>query len=322
MSFADQPLTEPVLKNIQVELSSHCNGYCLMCVNPGMSKKRSHMDLGLLRDIYAEAKGIAGLTEPVAMCGLGEPLMHPQAIEAFRIAASSGVQWGLGTNCSKLDFAVADALCELRPTKVVLSMDAMTGDVMQKIRPGLDQPKVLSNVTSYLEKIRARPWGGQTWVQIINFPVNTHQILDFLHYFEPRVKSTPGAILYVKQSCWMPRAVMGREVYPSQPIDLPEELRHREYGPKIIVDDFTRDWATRNIRGTPCPLPWEYALIRSDGEYSPCCVDADCTHQIGSIVGSGISAVHKGPKVQALRELLWSLRFGSGDRKVLCAECE
>ncbi len=80
---------------VEIDLTNKCNLQCLACVG-GRTVRDAELKIDRLKQLLGElrAAGVRG----VIFSGGGEPLAHPEAVEAIRATASAGFEVGLITN--------------------------------------------------------------------------------------------------------------------------------------------------------------------------------------------------------------------------------
>src|SRR5262245_57342835 len=117
-----------------LELTYACNWRCVFCYNP------RHHDLQRLalddwRAVLDDLRTLGTLT---VVLTAGEPLLHPDFVAIARAVRERAFALRLFTNGSLIDDAMADAIAELAPFAVEMSLHgatAPTHDATTK-RPG------------------------------------------------------------------------------------------------------------------------------------------------------------------------------------------
>lgn len=137
------------LRRILLELSSRCNLDCPMCFLKGSGETRGDLEWGVLQDLFEQANRFPNL-EWVHFSGVGEPLVHPRALEALQLAAERGWSVRLTTNGTLVDAGLARALTRIGLKVVDFSLEAEavgfpgrdsdTGTILEAMRT-LDQAK-------------------------------------------------------------------------------------------------------------------------------------------------------------------------------------
>jgi MoaA/NifB/PqqE/SkfB family radical SAM enzyme len=119
------------IDSIMVELTTRCNSACVMCPNATLP----NMDMA--EDDIREIVKLLDKQVDCDFVGIGEPLLHPQWEEAFRMAAERSGRVFVSTNAISVDATKASALVDTGIHKVSVSMDAADPDTYRAIR-GVD----------------------------------------------------------------------------------------------------------------------------------------------------------------------------------------
>lgn len=277
------------LKEIQIELTNDCQAACLMCSHRIMKRPVTHMDLNLLTKIVDEALTITQEPYFVGICGIGEPLLHPQIEEALKIV-SRLPRWAAGTNGQALDDRRRKALIDNKFKDLTLSLDAISPEVYSRMRPGLSFTTVLDNVLSLFRELREceRFW-NKIYIQLIVTKENEGEIKSFIDYWLTKTKGIEGVVVFIKPMYQWPG--LDNPYYP---------------GPKIVSRDNPRviwglDEDTK-FRDN-CKLFDNWCMIQSDGAYQPCCMNVEDDYKIGNVRDNTILELYNGDKMNQLRNL-------------------
>jgi MoaA/NifB/PqqE/SkfB family radical SAM enzyme len=116
-------LIADAVRKVHVEITSHCNLDCAMCVRHGWQDPLGSMPVErferLVDGLPAGAPG--GIT--VVFSGFGEPLVHPAWREMMRAARERGHRVELITNGLLIDAPVAATLVDLGVAQITVSVD-------------------------------------------------------------------------------------------------------------------------------------------------------------------------------------------------------
>jgi radical SAM protein with 4Fe4S-binding SPASM domain len=246
------------------------------------------MDLGLLEKIVDEALSISRDPYFVGICGIGEPLLHPQIEEALRIVGRLP-RWAVGTNGQALDERRRKALIENKFKDLTLSIDAISSEVHSSMRPGLSFTKVLDNVLSLLRELREveRFW-RYIYIQIIVTKVNQGEVQSFIDFWLTKTQDLGGVVVFIKPMYQWPG--LDNSFYPSPKIEIKEQDR-------VLIGPFESSTKFRDN----CNLFNDWAMIQSDGAYQPCCMNVDDDFQIGNVKDHTIMELYNSPKMNQLR---------------------
>jgi radical SAM protein with 4Fe4S-binding SPASM domain len=292
-----------MIKELQIELTNACPASCLMCSHRHMKRPVKHMELGLLRKIIDEAKGILKDPYILGICGIGEPVMHPQFVEAINIIRE--VPFSVGTNGYLLDEFKQDVCINARFTDFVLSIDAITAATHAKMRPGLDFNVVMLNALSFLSKIRKnKQFWRSIYVQIIPTKDNLSEVDGFVKFWSTQVADIPGAKVFVKPMYQWPG--LTNPYYPG-PIVVGESTD------KLIYGSF-EDTTFRSR----CNLFDDWAMIQSDGSYQPCCMPVEDEYKVGNVNDATIEQLYTSAPMANYRKLFRDRRY---DEIPFCKNC-
>jgi MoaA/NifB/PqqE/SkfB family radical SAM enzyme len=123
------------LRTVYVELTSHCNLDCPMCVRHGWRDPLGHMPLERFERL---ADGVLPLATPdsvtLTLGGFGEPLVHPAWEEMVALARARQLRVELITNGLLLDAKVADILVQAGVSQVTVSIDGGDAASYERMR--------------------------------------------------------------------------------------------------------------------------------------------------------------------------------------------
>lgn len=299
---------EKELKYAQIELTNNCNAGCPMCTHKLSKRKIVNMDLSLLRKIVDELKDMK-LSQFVGVCGIGEPMLHPQFNEAIRII-SNKLEYGISTNGQFLDKYI-DLLIETKVTEVVVSIDASTEVTHNKMRPNVDFKVVENNTILFLDRLRhERKFWDKIYLQCIVSSLNVDEVGDFIERWLPKIEGIEGVQIYIKQVCPSPLKEANKYYPPPKPKDL---QRYRENS-LVRIDDFAKPIKYKH----DCTMLYNFALILSDGSYTTCCMDGENRFGIGNVKEMTLMECFNSEILDSFRECRSS---GNIDKIPFCNIC-
>ena len=299
------------LRTIRLELTSRCNLDCPMCFLKGSGETRGDLEWKVLLDLFEQARRFPNL-EWVHFGGIGEPLVHPRAIEAFQLAAEKGWSLRLTTNGTLVDVDAARALVRAGLRIVDFSLEAEAVGL-----PGRD-----SDLGTVLEAMRtleeARKAAGSPFPEIRAAIVLTATNLEKLLTL-PRALREAGA-RGVSLSNLVPTSE-GMRSLALYPVSLEEEavlqkklfLAFQKEGLNVALPRF----ALSSERHCAFARS-ETLLVRWDGHVSPCIRLSHgydewvlgrkkrvCAHSFGSVAEESLEAIWDSPAYTSFR---WRLR--------------
>ncbi len=289
--YSREPARGPAM--VQIGLTKACNYHCLFCPFHNPQADRSHREADLPRMSYemfarllGELKGMG--TRAIDICGDGEPLTHPRALDMIALARELDFDVTLATNAALLTEERAHKLVDLGVRRMHVSFNAATDDVYEKLHPGAPPGtrrriiERLWEMAEYAERECLRP-----------IEVEFSAVLNRLN-----MQQIPKMVEAAKEARagWFMLILMG-------PAPGAEQLLPRLEDWMLIQSDIDRaagkaqEWGIRTnldaIRpgagaaGTrcvyeqiPCYIGHEYALITADGSVMFCC---QCSRPLGNL---------------------------------------
>jgi MoaA/NifB/PqqE/SkfB family radical SAM enzyme len=97
-----------------------------------------------------------GRVESFALCGLGEPLLHPKVVDFVRIASEAGLRPSVVTNGSLLTEHMSRSLVEAGLRNVNLSIGGHTKETYEAVHRGLRFDDVRRNALAFLRVAQGR----------------------------------------------------------------------------------------------------------------------------------------------------------------------
>lgn len=137
---------EPTIAN--VEITTQCTLACIACARTQLKRRSRHMSMADFRRVLA----LLPHAQRIVLVGLGEPLLHPEVIGFIRLAVAEGRRVGLVTNAMPLDAAMARALCTSGLAGITFSIDAVTPERAERVRPGSDMERISANIRGLVQE--------------------------------------------------------------------------------------------------------------------------------------------------------------------------
>lgn len=298
------------LKQVGIQITNACDGGCIMCSRRTSKREVHHMKPAELRKLVDEIKAL-GITLPTGIGGVGEPTLHPKFYEMVQTV--SEIPWCFGTNCNNLIPSRSHWVVKHRPKVVALSMDAITQDTMNSVRPGINLGVAEFYAKRFIGETRhasADVWPDpQLFVQMVVMNQNVHELDEWV---EKWVTELPTGDLrwklHVKEVIEWPGVEVPEKLWSSKVRSAIVKWQHH---PRIQVS------LRAPIRPT-CRLMWDFAWVMSDGAYSPCCMHSDDIWGVGNALKTNIDVCHHSEKMQDLR---FEFHMNNHAGK-LCEECK
>lgn len=147
----------PDVQRVHLEVTTHCNLNCAMCVRRVWSDSLGSMPANIFQSVFAGLQGLPDLKR-VVFGGYGEPLVHPDLVDMVAQIHTLGVGLTLITNGLLLDRPLAEALLRAGIGTLVVSLDSMHIQAYRQagLKGGLSQ--VLENLQGVNDLIRDCGW--------------------------------------------------------------------------------------------------------------------------------------------------------------------
>jgi MoaA/NifB/PqqE/SkfB family radical SAM enzyme len=204
----------------------------------------------------------------LTLCGLGEPLLHPNFIEFIRIAKSRGAGVDFSTNGILLTKDVAERLVSLGIDEITFSIDGI-GEHYEQIRRGSSFERVVDNL-KYLHSL-SNENGGKPRIQItfVGLTSNLEQFPRVVEFFAP----------YVSAIRFNHVAPYSQEIADLHVLKMPrDEVQSIIDEARKIANERGVKLRLRPLEPTPskiCWEPWVKPYIAMDGTVYPCCILGD-----------------------------------------------
>jgi len=288
---AREPARGPAM--VQIGLTQACNYHCLFCPFHNPSVDAGHREADQPRMSYQVFARLLGElkrlgTKAVDICGDGEPLVHPEALDMIALARELGFDVTLATNAALLTEERARRLVDLGVRRMHASFNAATDDVYQQLHPGAPAGALariierLRAMADYAESEGLRPIEVE-FSAVLN-RLNMHQLPQMV---EAAHEARAG---------WFMLILMGPAPGAEELLPRPEDWilirsdidraaqRAQQYGIRTNLDA-VRQGASAAGTGSvyeriPCYIGHEYALITADGSVLFCC---QCTQPLGNL---------------------------------------
>jgi len=288
--YIDEPRRGPT--TVQIGLTKACNYHCLFCPFHSPTAEK-HRDADLPRMSYEMfAKLLGNLkalgTRSIDVCGDGEPLMNPEALNMIELARELGFDITLATNAALLTEARGRRLVDLGVRRMHVSFNAASEDVYSKLHPGAPPSARhriiarLKEMAEYAEREGLRPIDVEFSAVLNRLNMNEiPQMVDVAH------EARAGWFMLIL----MGPAEGAEELLPrsedwiliARDIDR-AAARARRYGIRTNLTSIrpgaSAEGTRRVYEAIPCYIGHEYALVSANGDVMFCC---QCTEALGNL---------------------------------------
>jgi len=163
------------LRYLSLEITTHCNGRCIICPSKDLPRRDRHMDVEPALEVVEQAVRLG--VRQVHPHLVGEPTLHPdypRLVESIK-ARHPGVRVKTYTNGSRLlDDEVRDAVAR-HVDSLVVSIDGATPETMRRTRPGVPPEAVVEGLAR-LHAMDPRP---HVAVRCTAMDANAHELERF-----------------------------------------------------------------------------------------------------------------------------------------------
>lgn len=292
---------QPFPRGIQLQTINACNAACQMCPYPLYKDvfPRGRMDDALFEKLTDEIASRKEVHTFVPMLQ-NEPFLDKKLfdkIAAFKRKANGRISVELVTNGAFLTEENIARIRESRLDVLDISLDALSREVYEKVRIGLDYDKVLAGVERV---VNADLPNTSILVRLIRLKDNEHEVSGFIRHW--RERGVP-VFIYTANNRNGALDKFDRDLRLPEP-DLP--LRYR-IGRR----------AMRAYMGH-CPVPFSTTNILHNGDMLLCVHDWGRKEIIGNLRDTTIAELWNGPRMREIRALLSKRRY---EEVPACRDC-
>ncbi|MDO9534375.1 MAG: radical SAM protein [Bacillota bacterium] len=167
-----------MLKVLKIELTDRCNANCIFCETK--KAKGGLMPLETFKNIVIEFPEV----KEVQPQFFGEPLLHPQFIDALKFLKENNKKVVFYTNGSLLKGDIAQKIASIAPDKIIFSIESDHKELYESLRRGLKWETTLENI-EFFQMIK-RP-ETTTVVRMTITQENVHIIEKISNFWKQRV---------------------------------------------------------------------------------------------------------------------------------------
>ncbi len=323
------------LRKVHLEITSHCNLDCAMCVRHGWQEPLGDMPLPRFARLV---EGLPGGPDQVtlAFSGFGEPLAHPDWPEMMERAREHRLRVELISNGLLIDAEGARRLVDLGVAQVTVSIDG--GDeAAQKRMRGISATDAVAAVHHLLDARRhtRRPMAlGVASVLTRSTVASLPALLDWANELRLDFVSIGSIVPHTEE--------MAREILWER-AGWASVFKQSSWRPQVRVGRFDMEGLSRPLasalatQGLTCPPPWADELrwrdhcrfahegmcaVSWDGRVTPCLsllhghteyINAQARrvneYVVGHIDEQPLSTIWRNPSFRAFRQRLRAFDF-------------
>ena len=186
-----------VPSHVQIEtVNRFCDARCPMCTikfvpdfkkdtkdefsNNGMARPAEIMSLETFKTISSKFKPYIERIRFLSLHGCGEPLLDKNLSEKIKYAKDIGFkEVGFTSNCNALTEKTAKKLLEAGLNCIIPSIDGLTKEVHETIRPRTNYEQTVKNVRYFIEHRDKHDFNCKHLIRMIRQQLNTSQWDDY-----------------------------------------------------------------------------------------------------------------------------------------------
>ena len=316
---------------VTVDVTRRCNLRCFGCPthSPLVKDRKSFdpaaqdLDVDMFERLCRELQTMD--TTTMAICGDGEPLLHPRVPDLIRLANDAGFRTVLLTNGTLLDEATARSLVENRLNQLRVSLWASSADEYELNYPGTD-PGFFDRVVSGLRRVSAVKAAQKTSLPIVTVHrvISRHNVHGTDSFIDLALETGCNGVSFSplhtvfgqldshglsREEEELVRVKLLRAKKKLHSFDMEHNIDEAILRYKIGAD-FRQKF--------PCYIGWLNCRVKVDGTVRPCNA---CDWPAGNFRDQSFHEIWNGPAYQSFREELLLRDSAEASRRCDCTYC-
>jgi MoaA/NifB/PqqE/SkfB family radical SAM enzyme len=288
---------------LQIQTQSFCNGRCIICPYSSVNKEleQGFMEWGLFEKIVNELQSAPQIST-VGFALQNEPLLDKRLFDWIKYMKSlcPDKNCVVTTNGEPLDRFSKEEIKQSGVDRIVISLNAYSKEMYEKINVGLDFNKVMKNVSNLLADQSLRPKVELSFRLTGN---NSAEVSSAVRYWKTQgVRTRVMGITNRAGSLVNYEAVRPKNASQTIP-------RHKR---------FWRHTMSR-LRGVlGCEVPFHRMDILFNGKTLMCCQDWNRAVTVGNVATASIKEIFNSSEMNEARRLIMRKRY---KQIASCKEC-
>jgi radical SAM protein with 4Fe4S-binding SPASM domain len=287
LEISDYPI------QLDIELNASCNLRCPMCPISAESPKGKGKSTWFSYELYKEIidESVKNGLKALKLNYINEPLIRDDLFKFVDYAKEAGVlDIYLSTNGMLMTPEVCKRMVSSGLTRVQVSIDAVTEEIYDKLRPGGKLPTVIKNIEHLLEaKNEAKSITPLIRVNFVRTEINEDQLPAFIEQWKGKVDMI-GIQEFIKPT-----------------------MSSMEIKSKTSTD--------KRKEGFRCSFPFKQLVITNEHMVLPCCTFWGEQLPVGKITSaSQIKEIWHGEKINWLRDMHQAGRYNEIPQCQNCVE--
>jgi MoaA/NifB/PqqE/SkfB family radical SAM enzyme len=283
---------------IDLEVTSVCDATCEFCPREVMPDKKRFLSMELVERLADDIRQ----TPPhfVMLCGIGEPVLHPQLGRIVQTLAATGVRVEMTTHGGRMSAGRFEELVAQGLSGFNFSLNAVTAETHRAVMRLTNFKQIVATVEEIID-LREQAYPAVSMhVSFVISALNRHEVADFVAFWRDKGLS----------KIWL-HPVNNRNGLRSPAVNAADiDLIARQYaGDEQVRVDVFGDLAEE---GDLCKVARKLMFISADGEMRLCAMDYRRITSYGNLMDRRLEDMH--------REKL--LRYLRGEMNGFCAGCD
>lgn len=286
---------------INIEPTNLCNLSCLHCPTGSdkLTRNTGIMETSFLENIVSQIQKIAVC---IQLYFQGEPFLNKNLLEFIKIIKENGIFLIINTNGHYFeDIEYLKKLVNLKPDKIIISLDGATEDTYKIYRKNGDFKKVINGIKNIVSvKKESKLNLPQIVIQFIVMKHNEHEV-DLLTEISDNLGVDKLELKTAQLYDWHETKDF-----------MPDNKKYSRY---IESKDNTNLKFKRRIN---CLRAWTTSVITWDGEVLPCCFDKNADYSYGNLRdGLSVGKIWKSQKAGVFKRAVLKSR----EKIDICRNC-
>lgn len=287
----------PGPEEIQIEPTTLCNLNCATCTHDQLpeGRRRASLSLERFQSIIRQMPSV----RRVKLQGLGEPLMAPDFRKMLEWGQSQGLWFDIISNGTLAVTRMTEVLPLLG--RFIVSFDAVSQPVMDKIRAGVSVDRLKSAVCALVEEKRRRKLDVSLGISCVVSHINCYDVKGILDFGK---EAGVDLVSFVAVENWL---TPGEKDCEESKAFARLAHEHADFNRiQKMYDEGGYPYALHLLDQTPrkghCFWSFTRAFITCDGFVTPCCIRPHPeVLNFGNVFEEPFSAIWNGPKMREFR---------------------
>ncbi len=318
----------PTVINIET-VNRYCNARCPMCTikfspeysnvskdefsHNGILRKAEIMTLDNFKIIIDKFKSIAGNITALNLHGCGEPLLDKSLADKVKYAKISGfTNVGFSSNCDILTRETTESLLDSGLNCLIASIDGLSKDVQEKIRPRTDCKKIYDNVKYFIEYRDKNKLPCRVLPRMVRQQLNMGEWDAYKEYWENILSLDKGDEVLFMDVHNTGGKVEGYDEMKVDGYDLKVDSFHQKKVEesdlvKLLKKDKDKDKDSVFLkvndaeRARLCPDLFSRMNIFASGDVALCAADQSGYYKLGNIIDGDVEEIFNSDIVKEYR---------------------